>query len=68
MFRLINKAAAPALGDVRTMGRGDVLIIVHDAPQRLDWPRYLDAIGQAITNGAEVRQLRRGQALREVTA
>jgi hypothetical protein len=38
------------------MGRGDVLVIGEDATQRADWARYLDAIGQAVTNGADVGQ------------
>ncbi|MFF8473861.1 hypothetical protein [Streptomyces sp. NPDC015414] len=53
---LITKDAAPALGDVRAMGRGDVLALSDDATQRKDWGRYVDGIGQAITNGAEVTQ------------
>lgn len=56
MFRVITKADAPALGDVRRMGQGDALIIGANATQRPDWPRYLEAMGPAITNGAEVLQ------------
>lgn len=56
MFAVITKANAPALGDVRQMGQGQAVLIGEDATERPDWARYLDAIGSAITNGAEVHQ------------
>lgn len=63
MFAVIRKDVAPALGDVRELGRGDVVLIVNGATARPDWGRYVDAVGQAVTNGADVRQVRRGQSL-----
>ncbi|MFM9797401.1 hypothetical protein, partial [Streptomyces turgidiscabies] len=57
MIQVITKDQAPALGDVRTMGQGDALVLGEEATQRKDWGRYLDALGRAITNGAEVYQL-----------
>jgi hypothetical protein len=56
MFRIIAKASAPALGDIRQLGQGDVVILDEDATERPDWGRYLEAMNQAITNGAEVCQ------------
>jgi hypothetical protein len=45
------------MGDIRAMERPQILWLAADAPQRRDWPRYVDAIGCAITRGIEVRQL-----------
>lgn len=56
MIRVIRKDYAAALGDVRVMGLGDVIVIRPDATQRRDWPRYQDAIGQAVARGAEVHR------------
>lgn len=56
MDKCISATRAPALGDVRAMAAGDRIILRPDAPSRADWPRYVDAIGVAITRGAEVRQ------------
>lgn len=66
MFAVIRKDHAPALGNVRELGRGDTIVIVNGASVRPDWARYLDAIGQAVTNGADVRQVKRGQTLTAV--
>lgn len=56
--RRITNANAPPMGDIRAMGAGDTLWIGPDATQRKDWARYVDAIGVAITRGAEVRRER----------
>lgn len=56
MISFISKDSAPALGDVRALGRGDALVISVDATQRKDWPRYQEALGQAVARGAEVHQ------------
>jgi hypothetical protein len=58
MDRKITAATAPALGDVRAMGAGDVVWIVHGAHARKDWSRYADAIGGAASRGADVRWTR----------
>lgn len=50
--------AAPALGDVRAMGPGDSLLIFPDANQRADWSRYADAIGGAVSRGADAKWVR----------
>jgi putative N-acetylmannosamine-6-phosphate epimerase len=52
----IGKLCAPALGDVRTLGQGDALVIAPDATERKDWGRYQDAIGAAVARGVEVHQ------------
>lgn len=52
---LISLSSAPALGDVRSLGADDTVILSSDARQRSDWSRYLDAIAQAVSRGAEVR-------------
>lgn len=54
----IGADIAPAMGDVRAMGYGDTIHILPGATLRPDWPRYTDAIGIAVTRGAEVRQSR----------
>lgn len=45
------------MGDIRMMERPQILWLAADATERRDWPRYVDAIGCAITRGIEVRQL-----------
>ncbi|MFE4721625.1 hypothetical protein ACFRLW_35465 [Streptomyces sp. NPDC056728] len=56
MIAFISKDQAPALGDVRTLGQGDALVLTPDATQRKDWGRYADAILAAVSRGAEVQQ------------
>jgi hypothetical protein len=56
MERRITYASAPALGDVRNLGAGDVIWLHRNVEARKDWARYADAIGVAVTRGAEVRR------------
>lgn len=56
MIRVIRSDYAPALGDLRVMGLGDVIVVEPGATDRKDWARYQDAIGGAVSRGAEVRQ------------
>jgi hypothetical protein len=57
MLAYITATQAPALGDVRSMAAGDVVLLRPDAPSRKDWGRYQDAIGCAVARGAVVHQL-----------
>jgi hypothetical protein len=54
----ITGTSAPAMGDIRMMGQGDVIWLYPDVEDRKDWGRYLDAFAAAITRGAEVRWVR----------
>lgn len=54
----ISGTAAPGLGDVRAMGEGDTLWLYPGVEKRKDWSRYADAIGGAVSRGAEVRWVR----------
>jgi hypothetical protein len=56
MDRHITGSHAPAMGDVRVMGTGDTVWLHEGATGRPDWPRMVDAIGAAISRGAEVRR------------
>lgn len=58
MVRRITGDYAPALGDVRAMGAGDIVALGEGATGRRDWPRYAEAIMAAVSKGAEVRWLR----------
>lgn len=51
---IISPDAAPALGDVRALGDGDSIFIAAGSRDRRDWPRYMDAIGVAVTRGARL--------------
>jgi len=51
----ITGKTAPALGDVRSLGKGDWITLGDGATERRDWPRYAEAIMVAVTKGAEVR-------------
>ncbi|GGU49162.1 hypothetical protein GCM10010289_82150 [Streptomyces violascens] len=55
MERRITADAAPALGDVRQMGHGDTLWLAQGARERSDWSRCVEALGAAVSRGAEVR-------------
>ncbi|MGV9263171.1 hypothetical protein ACWDRR_00740 [Kitasatospora sp. NPDC003701] len=44
----------PALGDIRLMRSGDVLVLHPGATDRMDWPRIWDAAGVAFTRGATI--------------
>lgn len=52
---IISKDTATAMGDLRNAEPGSVILIRHDARERKDWPRYLDAITSAVSRGADVR-------------
>lgn len=58
MIRRISVETGPALGDVRTMGRGDTVVLDPGVEGRKDWGRYLDALASALSRGVEVRWLR----------
>ena len=55
MIRTVQRERAPALGDVRALGRGDVVVLVPGAEGRQDWARYAEAIGAAVGRGADAR-------------
>lgn len=52
---IISQLQAPALGDLRSAEPGSTVWLRPDAKQRKDWPRYVDALGSAISRGADVR-------------
>lgn len=55
---IVSAKAAPALGDIRALGPGDVVWLRDGVQGRPDWGRYLDALGFAIARGADVRWVR----------
>ncbi|MGV9546817.1 hypothetical protein [Streptomyces ardesiacus] len=55
----IDAAMAPALGDVRSAGPGDLVYILPDATSRKDWAKYWEAVGVALSRGAQVVVMRR---------
>lgn len=56
---MISKDTASAMGDIRNAEPGSVILIRHDARERKDWPRYLDAIAAAVSRGCDVHWVRR---------
>jgi hypothetical protein len=58
-LHVIESAGAPALGDVRDCGPGDLIYIRPDATRRKDWPRYWEAAGVALARGAFVHVMNR---------
>lgn len=58
MDKKITADVAPGLGDVRAMGEGDTLWLFPGAEKRKDWARYTDAIGGAVSRGADARWVR----------
>jgi hypothetical protein len=49
---IVNPEQAPAMGDLRAAGQGDVIIIRREARNRPDWSRLLDAAVSAVGRGA----------------
>lgn len=45
-------------GDIRSLGRGDEIVLYRDAPSRSDWSALLCAFPVAIGRGASVRWLK----------
>jgi hypothetical protein len=58
-FHVIDDASAPALGDIRDAGPGDLIYIRPAATSRRDFPKYWEAAGVALTRGALVSVLNR---------
>ncbi|MFJ6636607.1 hypothetical protein ACIQMR_35365 [Streptomyces sp. NPDC091376] len=56
---LIDDANAPALGDVRDAGPGDLIYIRPAATSRRDFPKYWEAVGVALKRGALVHVMNR---------
>ncbi|WP_406111297.1 hypothetical protein [Kitasatospora purpeofusca] len=48
----IGLGIAPALGDLRRAGPGDIILFLHDARERPDWGRYWQAAAVAVFRGA----------------
>ncbi|MFJ1756029.1 MULTISPECIES: hypothetical protein [unclassified Kitasatospora] len=48
----IGAGIAPALGDLRTAGPGDLVLFLHDARERADFARYWEAAATAVFRGA----------------
>lgn len=58
-LHVIDDANAPALGDVREAGPGDLIYIRPAATSRPDFPKYWEAVGVAMSRGALVSVLNR---------
>ncbi|MEU3729962.1 hypothetical protein AB0E81_11215 [Streptomyces sp. NPDC033538] len=61
-FHTIDVAMAPALGDVRSAGPGDLVYILPDATSRKDFSKYWEAAGVALSRGAQVVVMRREES------
>ncbi|MFF1684471.1 MULTISPECIES: hypothetical protein [unclassified Streptomyces] len=59
---LVDAATAPALGDVRDAGAGDLVYIRHAATSRRDFPKYWEAAGVALSRGANVYVINGGES------
>jgi hypothetical protein len=58
-LHVIDDANAPALGDVRDAGPGDLIYIRPAATSRRDFSKYWEAAGVALARGAFVSVLQR---------
>ncbi|MFJ3248357.1 hypothetical protein [Streptomyces sp. NPDC086782] len=61
-LHVIEAVNAPALGDVRDAGDGDLIYIRPDATERKDFPRYWLAASVALARGAQVVVMRREES------
>lgn len=61
-FHVIDDANAPAIGDVRDAGPGDLIYVRTAATSRTDWPKYWEAVGIAFKRGALVHIFNREES------
>ncbi|MFD7776629.1 hypothetical protein [Streptomyces sp. NPDC059753] len=61
-LHVIDDAMAPALGDVRDAGHGDLIYVRPAATSRRDFPKYWEAVGVALSRGAGVHVLNREES------
>jgi hypothetical protein len=54
---IMSAESAPALGDIRALGVGTVILLRPGVTSRKDWGRYQDALAQAVSRGASVHWL-----------
>lgn len=52
---VISADSAPPIGNIRTLGPDDRILIEPPMRERPDWCRYVDAVRHAVARGAEVR-------------
>lgn len=57
MDQRVRVGNLPAMGNVRAMGEGDTLWLEPPIRESAEWCRYVDAVRQAVTRGADVRWL-----------
>lgn len=56
---MISEEQTPALGDIRLLGAGDVVLLARNARDRNDWARILDAVAAAVSRGCDVHWVNR---------
>lgn len=61
-LHVIDDASAPALGDIRAAGDGDLIYIRPGATARRDFPKYWEAAGVALARGAQVVVMKREES------
>lgn len=61
-LHVIDAANAPALGDVRDAGPGDLIYVRAEAIGRRDFPKYWEAVGVALARGAFVQVMNREES------
>ncbi|MDH6625769.1 hypothetical protein M2271_003580 [Streptomyces sp. LBL] len=61
-LHVIDDDNAPALGDLRDAGPGDLICICPAATTRRDFPKYWEAAGVAMARGAIVSVLNREES------
>ena len=54
MILIVTATTSPALGNIRALSAGDAIALTADARERKDFGRIVDAIGSAVSKGAEV--------------
>lgn len=52
----VTEHQAPALGEIRALGRGDELYLMTGWKSRKDWIRILAAAAHAMARGAQIHQ------------
>jgi hypothetical protein len=55
MLKILDIKTTAAPGDIRTLGRGDLICLSRASFELANWPAYWDAVGMAVVRGAELR-------------
>lgn len=54
MIAVVSPEVQPALGDLRALGEGDIIVCRRSVRTLPVWPRYVEALASAVSKGADI--------------